>query len=57
MLEVRPIASGSTGNCYLIGGDGRQLLIEAGIRFARIQQALDFQLDRLDGCLISHCHL
>jgi phosphoribosyl 1,2-cyclic phosphodiesterase len=32
-------------------------MIECGIEFKKIQQALDFDLSRIKGCLISHEHL
>jgi phosphoribosyl 1,2-cyclic phosphodiesterase len=57
MVEITIIASGSSGNCYLIRSGQSQLLIEAGITFPKIQKAVNFQVSQLDGCLISHCHL
>lgn len=57
MVEIITIASGSSGNCYLIRNERCQLLIEAGIALPKIQRAVNFQISQLDGCLISHCHL
>lgn len=37
--------------------DGKtKLLIELGIRFKQIQQALNFETSKIAGCLISHSH-
>ena len=51
------IASGSTGNCYLVrssrGGTG---LIELGIPWKKILPAIDFQASALDFALVSHSH-
>jgi phosphoribosyl 1,2-cyclic phosphodiesterase len=57
-VEFRPLASSSSGCCYLVSGGGARapLLIECGIRFELIQRALDFKVTGLAGCLLSHCH-
>lgn len=57
MIEFRALASSSEGNAYLVTHEGSApLLIDCGIRFAEIQQALDFKVSGLAGCLISHAH-
>ena len=57
MLEVKPIASGSSGNAYLLDdGAGHRLLLECGVPFNRLLQALNFNLIQLSGCLVSHEH-
>ena len=55
-MEIRVLASGSSGNAYYVGGES-PLLLEAGIPFRRIQQGLNFKVGELVGCLISHEHL
>ena len=57
MIAIKPIASGSTGNCYLIGDGTTQILIDAGISTKVIKKACGFQLSSVSGCLISHEHL
>lgn len=56
MIDIKVIASGSTGNCYRISDGETTLMIECGIRLRQIRQAFDFQLAQVAGCLISHCH-
>lgn len=56
MLQITTLATGSTGNCYLIEDDRTQLLLECGIRFKDIRQKLNFQTSRVAGILISHSH-
>ena len=56
MLNITPIASGSTGNAYHITDGRSPVLIEAGIQFKRIQKAINFKVSELAGCLISHEH-
>lgn len=58
MIEFRPLASSSDGCCYILSSTlvDAPLLIDAGLRFRAIQEALDFRVTRLAGGLISHCH-
>lgn len=56
MIDIKTIASGSSGNAYLIDDGHSQLLLECGIRFKDIQIALDFKTSNLSGVLISHEH-
>jgi phosphoribosyl 1,2-cyclic phosphodiesterase len=57
MLRFEPLASSSAGCSYVLRrGDLAPLLIDAGLPFKEIQRALNFQLSKLAGCLISHAH-
>ena len=56
MIEVEAIASSSNGNCYRLISGTHELLLEAGLPFKAIKQAVKYQLGRLDGCLVSHEH-
>lgn len=55
-MEIEPIASGSTGNCYRISDGKTKILIEAGIPVNRIREGCGFRLSDISGCLISHEH-
>ena len=55
-MKIQPIASGSTGNAYLISSGGSVLLLDAGIPIKKIQEACKHQLSSIDGCLITHRH-
>ena len=58
-MELRTLASGSSGNCLLISHGGAHLLVDAGISCRRITAALtDFGVDprALVGVLITHEH-
>lgn len=57
MITVKTIATGSKGNAYLLQSGDRWLLLECGIPFKKLQKALDHQVSRLDGCLLTHVHL
>lgn len=57
MIEIKPLASSSKANAYLISDGKTPLLIECGIRFAELRKACNFQLSSLAGCLLSHEHM
>ena len=59
MLEVRTLASGSSGNCLLVRGGDTRLLVDAGISCRRIVNALrelGVEPRELTGVLITHEH-
>jgi len=57
MIEIKSLASGSSGNLYWIKKNGNTaLLLEAGIKLKDIMKGLDFKLSQIAGCLISHEH-
>lgn len=53
---IKVLASGSTGNCYIIQAEEDILLLECGINFKEIKQGLDFDLSKVKGCLVTHEH-
>ncbi|MCY9541823.1 MBL fold metallo-hydrolase [Paenibacillus alvei] len=56
MIDILPLGSSSAGNAYRVTDGHTSLLLEAGIRFKDIQQALEFRLSDIAGCLITHDH-
>ena len=55
-MDIKIIASGSSGNAYLIGDGHTRLLLDAGIPFKRIQIGCGFRTSGIDGCLVTHRH-
>ena len=55
-MEIKVIASGSKGNAYRISDGETSLLLDAGIPINRLQEALNFNLLDIDGCLVTHSH-
>ena len=55
-MKIEVIESGSSGNCYKISNEDTTLLIECGIPYKKIQQALNFKTTDIDGVLVSHEH-
>lgn len=56
-MKIEIIASGSSGNCYKISNEDTTLLIECGIPYKKIQEALGFKTSSIDGVLVSHEHM
>lgn len=56
-MKIEVIASGSAGNCYKVSNKNTTLLIECGIPYKKIQQALNFKTTDIDGVLVSHEHV
>lgn len=57
MIDIKVIGSGSSGNCYLVNINNTKILLEAGLPFKKIQQALKFRLFDINACLITHEHM
>lgn len=55
-MQLHVINSGSRGNCYLLEVDDRILVLDCGVSFSEIQQAVSFRMLRIDGCLLTHEH-
>lgn len=56
-MFLKVIGSSSHGNSYILESKTGSLLLECGIQFKKIQKAVNFDLSKLRGCLISHEHL
>ena len=55
-MKLQVIGSSSRGNCYILHDESQALIIEAGVRFKEIQKAVNFRLDHIVGCIVSHNH-
>ncbi len=55
-MDIKVLASGSSGNCYYISDGDSPLLIECGLPWKQIQQGINFRTSELAGCLVSHEH-
>lgn len=51
------IGSESSGNGYILKSDADVLLLEAGVRITEIKKALDFDLSKIRGVVVTHGHL
>lgn len=57
MAHIKVVASGSSGNSYIIQAGGEILLLELGIRFKSILEALNWDISHVVGALVSHKHM
>ena len=55
-MKIKVLGSSSKGNCYIIGNDTNAILLECGLNFKEIQKGLDFNLQRVKACVLSHNH-
>ena len=56
-MQLQVINSNSQGNAYILeSSSGQRLLIECGVSFDKIKQALGFNLGNIAGCLLTHEH-
>lgn len=55
-MELTILGSSSSGNCYILQNENEALIIECGIKFTEVTKALNFNLSKVVGCLISHEH-
>ncbi len=50
------LGSSSDGNCYIIQNETEALVIECGVSFKEVKKALDFNISKVVGALVSHEH-
>lgn len=55
-MKLIVLGSSSSGNCYILDNGNEALIIEAGIRFQEVKKALDFNLRKVVGCVVTHAH-
>jgi len=57
MLTITSHASSSAGNLYTISNGRSRLIIELGIPWRKVREALGFNLEGVAGALVSHGHM
>src|ERR1035437_3109031 len=55
-MKLKVLSSESAGNCYILENDTSALIIEAGVSLTKLKQALNFNTEKVVGCIISHEH-
>lgn len=55
-MKLTVLGSSSSGNCYVLQNQEEAIILEAGIKFAEVQNALDFNIAKVKACLITHEH-
>lgn len=55
-MEIKVLASGSSGNAYRISDGKTSLLLDAGIPLKAIQVGCSFKVTQIQGCFVTHNH-
>ena len=55
-MNLKIIGTGSKGNAYILGNKDEALLIECGVNIKDIKIALNFDLSKVVGCIVTHEH-
>lgn len=55
-MKLTVLGSSSNGNCYLLHNEMECLVLEAGIPFQEVKHALDFNVRKITGVLVTHSH-
>lgn len=56
MNKIKVLGSGSSGNCYSLEMNNEILLLDAGFKYKDILKFIDYKIDKVVGCLVSHLH-
>lgn len=55
-MVLKVLGSGSSGNCYLLENENECLILDAGIPTIEVKKALDFNIKKIVGACVTHCH-
>lgn len=56
-MKMKCIGSGSAGNTYILENDTEAMIMETGMPFKLVKEALDFNISKIVGVVQSHQHL
>ncbi len=55
-MKLKCLASGSSGNCYLLSSGPETLILDCGIPIMEIKKGLNFDLSKVVGVCVTHAH-
>lgn len=55
-MELYVLGSSSAGNCYVLDNKEEALVIEAGLPFRKVKEALMYDISRIKGVIVTHEH-
>lgn len=55
-MKLHVLSSSSAGNCYLLENETEALVVEAGVSFSVVKKAIDFNIRKIVGCVLTHEH-
>lgn len=56
-MILKCLASGSSGNCYLLNSETETLILDCGIPVKEIKKGLNWDISRVVGVCVTHAHL
>lgn len=56
-MELTVLGSSSAGNSYILQNETEALIIECGVSLKEVKKAVDFNISKIVGALITHEHL
>lgn len=55
-MDLTVLGSSSKGNCYILQNDTEALVIECGVSLKEVKKAVDFNISKIVGAIVSHEH-
>lgn len=55
MGKLITISSSSKGNTYLLETKDETLILDLGCKWSDILESLNYKIDKVGGCLVTHC--
>lgn len=55
-MFMKVIASGSSGNCYLVQDGNESLLLDCGVGYKEILKGINYNISSIKGILLTHKH-
>lgn len=55
-MELTVLGSNSKGNCYILQNSKEALIIECGVSLSEVKKAIDFNVSKIVGVIVSHEH-
>lgn len=55
-LEIKVVASSSSGNCYIISSAIGSIMLDCGLSVSQIKRGCGYKTHEIKACLISHEH-
>lgn len=55
MASLKTVGTGSSGNTFILRTSKECLILELGCKWNDILKALNYKIDNVGGCLVTHC--
>jgi phosphoribosyl 1,2-cyclic phosphodiesterase len=55
-MNFHIVGTGSKGNCYILESKHSALIIDCGMSFMDVKKSIDFQVEKIAGCIVTHQH-